>query len=46
MTDDQDDPNAHPRGTLALVGLYAVLFAVGWFAMYVGLYLARGPVTR
>ena len=35
----------HPRGTLFLVGLYAVLFAAGWFAMYVLVYLRRGGVT-
>jgi hypothetical protein len=36
----------HPRGTLALVGAYGIMFAVGWFAIYVYLYLARGPVTQ
>ena len=36
----------HPRGTLAVVGLYAVLFAAGWFAVYLFIYLARGPVTQ
>jgi len=36
----------HPRGTLAVVGLYGVLYVVGWFAMYFFLYLARGAVTR
>jgi hypothetical protein len=24
----------HPRGTLAIVIIFAVLFALGWFAMY------------
>ena len=32
----------HPRGTLALVVLMGVLFAVGWLAMYVWVFLARG----
>jgi hypothetical protein len=36
----------HPRGTLALVGAYGVLFVLGWFAIYVFIYLARGPVTQ
>jgi hypothetical protein len=35
----------HPKGTLFLVGLYGVLFAVGWFAVYVLVYLRRGGVT-
>jgi len=35
----------HPRGTLFLVGLYGVLFVVGWFAVYLLVYLKRGGVT-
>lgn len=35
----------HPKGTLLLVGLYGVLFALGWFAVYVLVYLRRGGVT-
>lgn len=35
----------HPRGTLFLVGLYGVVFAAVWFAIYVFVYLARGGVT-
>ena len=34
-----------PKGTLFLVGLYGVLFAAGWFAVYVLVYLRRGGVT-
>lgn len=36
----------HPKGTLFLVGLYGVIFAATWFAIYVYVYLARGGVTR
>ena len=32
----------HPRGTLAIVCIFALLFAVGWFATYVWLFLGRG----
>jgi hypothetical protein len=41
------DPHreAHPRGTLFLIGLYGVVFALCWFAVYVLLYLKRGGVT-
>jgi hypothetical protein len=45
MTDLDPDVHRHPVGTLAIVGLYGVLFAVGWLLVYVYVYLARGPVT-
>lgn len=32
----------HPRGTLAIVILYAVLFALGWLALYLFEFLPRG----
>lgn len=34
----------HPRGTLALVALLGLIYAVGWAAVYMLLYLGRGPV--
>jgi hypothetical protein len=34
--------SGHPRGTLALVILMALLFAIGWLAMYFGLFVERG----
>jgi len=37
-----DEPFEHPRGTLAIVIVFGLLFAAGWFAMYVYLFLARG----
>jgi hypothetical protein len=40
-----DDPLpelGHPRGTLAVVGIFGALFALGWLAMYVYLFLERG----
>jgi len=45
MSDDQDRSGGHPKGTLLLIGLYGVLFAVGWFAIYILVYLRRGGVT-
>ena len=42
---DAPGPGEHPRGTLALVALYGVLFVIGWFAVYLFIYVARGPVT-
>lgn len=35
----------HPRGTLFLVGAYAVFFVLSWLAVYVLIYLRRGGVT-
>jgi hypothetical protein len=35
----------HPRGTLLLVGIFGLLFAASWFAVYVLVYLNRGGVT-
>ncbi len=35
----------HPRGTLLLVGLYGLVFAVAWFAIYLFVFLRRGGVT-
>jgi hypothetical protein len=32
----------HPRGTLALVAMLGAFFALGWLAMFVFLFLARG----
>ncbi len=32
----------HPRGTLAIVAVFALLFAAGWFALYVFRFLAQG----
>ena len=36
----------HPIGTLAIVGAYGALFALGWLLVYFFLYLPRGPVTQ
>ncbi|HLZ45088.1 MAG TPA: hypothetical protein VKQ05_05350 [Gemmatimonadales bacterium] len=35
----------HPRGTLFLIGVYGVVFAAAWFAVYFFIYLRRGGVT-
>lgn len=38
------DPVRHPIGTLVIVALYGLLFAVGWLLIYFGLFLPRGHV--
>jgi len=32
----------HPRGTLAVLGIYGALFAFGWLLLYFFVYLPRG----
>ncbi|HLB55506.1 MAG TPA: hypothetical protein VJK71_10420 [Gemmatimonadales bacterium] len=46
MPDRPADLPNHPIGTFAFVGLYVILFVIGWFAVYLYLYLGRGAVTR
>ncbi len=42
-TSASDTPDfGHPRGTLAIVLLFGLLFGLGWFAMYVFEFLKRG----
>lgn len=41
---DPDLPYEHPVGTLALVGIMGILYALGWAAFYFLLYLGRGPL--
>jgi hypothetical protein len=41
MSEPEED-FGHPRGTLAIVAIFGALFALGWLAMYVFLFLARG----
>lgn len=32
----------HPRGTLAIVFVFGLLFALGWLALYLLVFLQRG----
>jgi len=41
----QRDLPHHPIGTLVVIGLYGLLFAVGWIAVYLFVFLPRGRVT-
>lgn len=36
---------AHPIGTLVIIGVYGLLFALGWIAVYLFLFVPRGRVT-
>jgi hypothetical protein len=46
MPDKNPDIGEHPRGTLAIVGVYGLLFLAGWLALFFLVYLPRGAVTR
>ncbi len=35
----------HPRGTLAIVGVYGLLFAIGWLVIYFLVFIPRGALT-
>jgi hypothetical protein len=39
------DERQHPIGTLAIVGVYGALFALGWLFVYFFVYVPRGAVT-
>ena len=41
-TNTEDESFEHPKGTLAILILYGLLFAVGWIALYVFEFLPRG----
>ena len=45
MAPIESPPHQHPSGTLAIVVIYALLFVGGWVAMYLFVFLSRGPVT-
>ncbi|MFQ5530659.1 MAG: cytochrome c oxidase subunit 2A [Gemmatimonadota bacterium] len=43
--DDLADVSGHPKGTLAIVGVYGALFVVGWLVLYFFVFLPRGTLT-
>ena len=53
MSDDRPDPapldvpdvGSHPRGTLAIVGVYGLLFVLGWLVLYFFVFVPRGTLT-
>ena len=40
------DIGTHPKGTLAIVGVYGILFLLGWLFVYFFVFLPRGPLTQ
>jgi hypothetical protein len=46
MTDPSPVPTQrHPIGTIAIVGVYGLLFVLGWLAFWFLLFRARGVVS-
>ena len=45
---DEQDPHIgeHPVGTLVIIVLFGLFFALGWLAMFFGVFLPRGPLTH
>jgi hypothetical protein len=46
MAEHPPELGKHPRGTLAVVGLFAVIFVLGWLAFFFLVYVPRGVVSR
>jgi hypothetical protein len=44
VTQPPTPPPRHPIGTLIIVGVYGLLFALGWLAVYFFVFRARGAV--
>ncbi len=40
------DVGGHPKGTLAVVGVYGLLFVLGWLIMYFAVFVPRGALTQ
>ncbi len=53
MSEEHRDPSSearpdlggHPKGTLAIIGVYGLLFAIGWLVIYFGVFVPRGALT-
>ena len=39
------DVGGHPKGTLAIVAVYGLLFVIGWLVLYFGVFVPRGTLT-
>mgnify|MGYP001620003566 CR=1 FL=1 len=45
MTDQQPGGSHNPKGTIAIVAVYGLLFVLGWLALYLFVFVPRGAVT-
>jgi hypothetical protein len=37
---------SHPKGTLAIVAIYGLMFVVGWLILYFFVFVPRGTLTQ
>lgn len=44
MPDHDPELGKHPRGTLAIVAAYGIIFLLTWLAFFFFVYLPRGPL--
>ena len=44
-TPERHEEPHHPIGTLVFIGLYGLVFVVGWLLMYWLVFVPRGRVT-
>ncbi len=40
------DVGSHPKGTLAIVAIYGLLFLLGWLVIYFFVFVPRGTLTQ
>ncbi|MBI4520929.1 MAG: hypothetical protein HY701_08825 [Gemmatimonadetes bacterium] len=45
MNEHSPGAEEHPRGTLAIVAIYGLLFGAAWLALYIFEFLPRGAPT-
>jgi hypothetical protein len=43
---DAHDIGTHPKGTLAIVAIYGLLFVLGWLILYFFVFVPRGTLTE
>ena len=45
-SEQASDVGGHPKGTLAIVGIYGLLFVLGWLVIYFFVFVPRGTLTQ
>lgn len=45
-SEQPSDVGSHPKGTLAIVGVYGLLFVLGWLVIYFFVFIPRGALTQ
>ncbi|MDR0787159.1 MAG: hypothetical protein LBG44_04770 [Gemmatimonadota bacterium] len=45
-SEDHPELGEHPSGTLAIVGVFGIVFFLGWLFFYFVLFAGRGAITH